>query len=223
GQASAPLDDYLVWISPNVKLTVPTTREATANTLLHALKPFDEVLRELATASRLAYFQTSTNRNALAVLRGDRHENVSLIRLHMLFQVRALALLANGQTSEAAEDLLTGLRFARLAGESPDAESLARTQILLARSLQPLWEGIVEHRWTQPQLVAFQGELARFNLLADYTNAVRRVVLANIEIWRAIGIRRDAVPSPHLAEYARTTVYPMQPRVWWLDSCSLLY
>ena len=223
GQASAPLDDYLAWIFPTVKVSGLLTREAAADALLQALKPFDERLRELAAASHLPYFQTSTNRNALAILRVDRPANVSLVRLHMLFQVRALASLANEQTSEAAEDFLTGLRFARLVGQAPDAESLARTQILLARSLQPLWEGIVEHRWSQPQLVSFQSELARFNLLADYTNAVRRVVLANIEIWRIIGNQRDGVSSPELATLARTVDWPMQPRGWWLDSCSQLY
>jgi len=58
-------------------------------------------------------------------------------------------------------------------------------------------------------------------LLADYTNVVRRVVLANIEIWRAIGNR--TVPAHQLADYPSTTGSPRQPHAWWLDSCLLLY
>src|ERR1019366_10084672 len=87
---------------------------------------------------------------------------------------------------DAAEDVLAGFRLARLARQLPDAEATARVKGLLTRSLQPLWEGLSQQAWTEPQLAAFQHELAGFNLLADYTNAVRRVVLAHIELWRAI-------------------------------------
>ena len=107
-----------------------------------------------------------------------------LERLHLLFQVRACASLALGQNADAAEDVLAGLRLARLARQLPDARSTVRAQLFLTRSLQPLWEGLSQHAWTETQLAAFQHELAGFNLLADYTNAVRRVVLAHIEVWR---------------------------------------
>src|SRR4030095_8263631 len=102
------------------------------------------------------------NRNALTVLREAQRENATLMRLHMLFQIRACAEIAAHRDAEAGEDLLTGLRLANLARQIPDTTSSISTQVLLTRSLQPLWEGIVQHRWTEPQLVSFQNELRRF-------------------------------------------------------------
>src|SRR5262249_15287810 len=149
-------------------------------------QPHEVTLRALSEATRLPYFQPSSNRGAQAVLDPARAVDVGFERLHMLLQIRACALLATNRNVEAAENVLTGLQLARLARQAPDAQSPTRAQTLLARSLQPIWEGIVEQRWTEAQLAAFQNELSRFNLLADHTNAVRRVVLANIEIWRGI-------------------------------------
>jgi hypothetical protein len=107
----------------------------------------------------------------------------------------------------------------------PDAGSSVRLQELLARSLQPLWEGLSRQAWTDPQLAAFQHELAGFNLLADYTNAVRRVVVAHIELWREMGTRPEshiALPESD-AGYMAGAVWQLQPRAWWLDSCIQLH
>jgi hypothetical protein len=92
---------------------------------------------------------------------------------------------------------------------------------MLARSLQPLWEGIIEQRWSDEQLIRFQSELGRFNLLADYTNAVRRVVLAHIESWRAASSRANAKVPLRLDP--QNTFSGFQPRAWWLDNCIQLY
>jgi hypothetical protein len=130
-----------------------------------------------------------------------------------------------GQNADAAEDVLAGLRLARLARQLPDARSSVRVQVLLTRSLQPLWEGLSQQAWTEPQLAALQHELAGFNLLADYTNAVRRVVLAHIEVWCAIPsstvsyIALPASDGGNLSEPA----WQLQPRAWWFENCIQLY
>jgi hypothetical protein len=88
-----------------------------------------------------------------------------------------------------------------------------------------LWEGLSQHAWTEPQLAAFQRELAGFNLLADYTNAVRRVVLAYIEVWRAIpdGANPAIVLPATDGSYVRERAWQLQPRAWWFESCIQLY
>ncbi len=121
--------------------------------------------------------------------------------------------------------MLAGLRLARLARQLPDAGSTVRVQVLLARSLQPLWEGLSQQAWTEPQLAAFQHELAGFNLLADYTNAVRRVVLAHIEVWRAIPDSTNpyiALPASD-GGYLSEPAWQLQPRAWWFESCIQLH
>jgi hypothetical protein len=97
-----------------------------------------------------------------------------------------------------------------------------RVQGLLARSLQPLWEGLSQKAWTEPELAAFQHELARFDLLADYTNAVRRVVLANTDIWSQIPDGAKADPALSSA-YVRGPAWELQPRAWWYESCIQLH
>jgi hypothetical protein len=96
-------------------------------------------------------------------------------------------------------------------------------QSMTVRSLQPIWEGIADHRWSDAQLADFQAALAGFNHLADYTNAVRRVVLANIELWRAFPSNQQTVSLPQSGGYVQRTEWDFQPRSWWLDSCIQLY
>src|SRR5262245_6441301 len=79
-------------------------------------------------------------------------------------------------------------------------------------------------RWSEPQLAAFQTELTRFNLLSDYTNAVRRVVLASLETWRAIAeTKTPSVRLPQGGVYVPQREWAWQPQVWWYDNAIQLY
>jgi ABC-type transport system involved in multi-copper enzyme maturation permease subunit len=203
-----------------------TSRSGGAAAILESLRPQEGLLRELAVAAaRLPAFQTATNRDALAVLRPPGEQALMLERLHHLFLMRACASLALERDTDAAEDVRAGLRLAQLARQLPDVRSTERVQGLLTSSLQPLWEGLSQHAWLEPQLAQFQHDLADFNLLADFTNAVRRVALAYIEVWRAIpdGTRSPvALPSPDGGSWGEA-VWQLQPRAWWFENCLQLY
>jgi len=203
-----------------------TNRAGSAAQVLQALAPHEVKMRALAEAARLPFFQISTNRTALAVLHADREELQLLEQVHFLFQLRSCAQLGANHTPAAAEDLLTCLRLAGLARQATDTRSSQRAQTMLAASLQSLWEGLVQHQWIESQLAAFQQELAGFNFLADYTNAVQRAVLAHIEVWRA---RSEAKPPsmtslPVLVPQAvNIAQLQWQPRAWWLADCIQLH
>jgi hypothetical protein len=221
-QTNAALRPFVGWTSQPTGGGPGTKRAEDAAAVLRELESHSELLRELAAAAaRLPALLSSANRDARAVLHPLLEPMLTVERLHLLFQVRGCASLALGRNADAAEDVLAGLHLARLARQLPDVRSTVRVQWLLARSLQPIWEGLDQHAWTEPQLAAFQHELAGFNLLADYTNAVRRVVLAHIEVWRAI----PDSPNPQKALLALSgynlsePVWQMQPRAWWFDSC----
>ena len=201
-----------------------TNRAEAAAAVVQGFLPHDEVMNALAEAARLPFFQVFTNRTAATVLRPVAPELQALEQVHYLFQVRACARLAGNDIAAAREDLLTCLRLANLARQSPDVRSSARAQALLTASLQPLWEGLVQHQWTAPQLTAFQKELAGFNFLADYTNAVPRVVLAQIEIWLARS--KEQSPSLRMPQgrgNAEAWVRSRQPRAWWFADCIQLH
>jgi hypothetical protein len=150
---------------------------------------------------------------------------VELKRLHFLFELRASAQLALSCPEDAGEDVLVGLRLVGLTRQSPDATTSTRVQVMLAESLQPLWEGMAERRWREPQLAAFQAQLEAFDLLSDYTNAVHRLVRSYIEVWSRIpdgGPQRKTLPAP-VGWSDPTPAQNLQPRAWWFESCIQLY
>lgn len=218
-------DQHLTWMRSNPRQVQSTDRREAASVVLDGLQPLAETLRAAAKAAHLPFFQSSTNRDAAAVLHGNRRALSALERLQFLFQLRATGRLALNRPTEAGDDLLTSLRLARLARQSPDMRASVAVQVMLARSLQPLWEGLAEHRWSEPQLAAIQKELAEFNLLSDHTNAIQRVVRAHIEVWCQIpdATSRQAATLPSGDWAARTPAQHLQPRAWWFDSCIQLY
>jgi ABC-type Na+ efflux pump permease subunit len=218
-------DTQLGWVAPNFKAPTVKDRTNSARTVLNTLLPLQADLAGLASATRLPFYQASTNRGIAVVFEANLREHLALEQLHYLFQLRAEAALTLDRPQEAGEDVMTSLRIAGLAKQSPDVAAPRRVQFLLARTLQPVWEGIVEHRWRDAQLAAFQIELTRFNLLADHTNAVGRVVRAYLEAWRAIPEGRttgDALTQAG-SVYVQGDVWALQPRVWWYDNCIQLY
>jgi hypothetical protein len=218
-------DPPLKWIVPEFSPSAVESRKTSASAVSDGLKPLQDDMAAVALAAHLPFFQVTTHRDPAAVLQSNSRELVTLQRLHFVFQLRASALLALSRETEAGEDVLTGLRLAQLARQSPDVKSTLRVQTLLACSLQPLWEGLAEHRWSEPQLAAFQKELARFELLSDHTNAIRRIVLAHVETWRTYP---DAKAQPGSVPqaggvYVRRREWAWHPRTWWYDNCRQLY
>ena len=202
-----------------------TNRLETARLTLEGLEPESEMLAAIAAAAQRPFFQSATNRDASAVMQTDRPALSMIERLQFLFQLRACARAALDRTPEAADDVLTSLRMARLAPQSPDARAAIRAQFMVTRSLQPIWEGLAERRWNAEQLEAFQTELARFHLLANHTNSIQRVVMAYIELWRTIPAGKTVPRS--VMQPGGNPVYqpawPFLPRAWWLASCVQLY
>ena len=225
GQRFAPLSEYVRLAFERVPAGLNTNRLDVAPVILEGLQRHREILQDISLAARLPHFQLSTNRNAMAVLHADEVAISTLQRLHFLFCVRASASLAADRNPDAGEDVLTSLRLARLARQLPDVESATRTQEMLVRSFQPLWEGLAEHGWNEPQLSAFQEELLKFDPMADFTNAVRRVVLAHIDIWRvypAAKVQPHSVPVSGNS-YLEVEGAVLRPRAWWFDDCIRLY
>jgi len=221
----APLGKFARYIDSERVPDESIDNSTAAPIILKALQRHDETFRALSIAAQLPSFQVTTNRTALAVLQPRQQELQVLDRLHFLFTIRANARLETGEVTGAEEDLLTSLRLARLAGQSPDEKSPVRGQVMLARSLQPLWEGLAGHKWNESHLAALQSELDRFNLLVSYTNAVHRLVLANIEIWKEVPGSKTAKISLPAANggFYRNSNWQGQPRAWWYYNCIELY
>jgi len=53
---------------------------------------------------------------------------------------------------------------------------------ILQIALQPVWEGLAEHKWSDGQLAGLDAELAKINFLADYEYSVRSERAAHVKI-----------------------------------------
>ena len=89
-----------------------------------------------------------------------------------ILQVRALLALQEGRTEDAFQDVATLLRLTRQFRNEPLLILQLLRSTLGRLALQPLWEGLDRHAWTQPQLAALQ-ELADQDLLASLARAWR--------------------------------------------------
>jgi hypothetical protein len=102
-----------------------------------------------------------------------------------LFEIRACAELATGDSARAMDDAAACLRISEsVAGEPLLISHLVRVATL-SLALQPVWEGLQERRWNDAQLAEFQGRL-RMNLLAELARSLDggERVLATLEIER---------------------------------------
>lgn len=140
-----------------------------AQGVLLALAPLETELKQLkadAAARRRALFPVHWEEGFdallphLAIIRG----NVGLLRLH------AVALLAEGRTDEAMDDLRLAFRLGDCLEPEPLIISTLVRISIDTLALQVLWEGCLDHRWNQSQLE----ELGRLLATRDYLAEIRR-------------------------------------------------
>lgn len=224
-QSNAPFTRQLDWINPKSSAGVNQPRSQAAAEIWNGLQPLQADLNALARAAQLPFFQVTTNRNAAAVCNANSRELAAVEQLNFLFQLRASALLELNREAEAGADVLTALQLAQLARQAPDLKSSMRVQVMLAQTLQPIWDGLAKQRWPEAQLRMFQNELARFDLLSDHTNTIHRVVLAYLETWRALPEAKPGGEStaPGGSPQSPQLELDWLPRVWRYDACIQLH
>ena len=84
-----------------------------------------------------------------------------------------MASLKVGDNPTALEDVKLSFRLAEAVHSEPILISYLVRIALLQIALQPVWEGLADHLWTDAELAAIAAELDRLDLLADYHLAMR--------------------------------------------------
>jgi len=102
--------------------------------------------------------------------------------------LHANASLKAGDRSTAVEDLKLLFRLMDSIRNEPILISHLVRMAVLQIGLQPVWEGLADQRWTDPELNALDGELGRLDFLADYQGAVRGERACNL--WAVDYIRK---------------------------------
>jgi hypothetical protein len=87
--------------------------------------------------------------------------------------LRAVAALRAGETQIAWRDVETLNRLQAALQKEPLLISLLVRATILAKLEQPVWEGVVDRRWSAAQLQQLQDLLGRIDLTRDYLWAVR--------------------------------------------------
>jgi hypothetical protein len=142
--------------------------------VLFALSKFDSSVEELRQASQRPYASVPLNyedgfssaSSLLPVL-------AELKRCTQVLQLRAVAELADGQSAKALDDVKLLLYLNNSLRNSPFLISHLVRFAIVAYTLQPIWEGLAEHKWSDEQLIALDAELTKVDFLADYELIMR--------------------------------------------------
>jgi hypothetical protein len=171
---------YRAAVQTNRELPVATNEfpvapqeQSPAQDVLLALSGYDSAIEELRAAAKLPYSRFP--------LEYDKDDPADIFLPHLAalksssqtLQLRALAELQLGQSDKAGAD--TELIF-HLIGASHNEPFLISHLVRVAMvniALQPIYEGLAHHKWSDAQLVALDSELVKLDFLADYQRSMR--------------------------------------------------
>lgn len=194
---SVDLIQWCRFIDTNSTNVASSPQEA-ARGVLKTLAAFDAELDELAAASERPH----------SVFRLDYSENVRMLLPHLAVlkgidqtvRLRAVANLAAGQKQQAVDDVKLGLRLAEALKKEPLLSSQLVRIAMLQLSIQPIWEGVVRHQWSEGELRQIQSALSQVAVLEDYGPALRgERALGNAAIDE---LRMGKIPLSNLGDVA---------------------
>jgi hypothetical protein len=151
---------------------LPQPQTPAADVLL-ALSKYDSTIEELRRASQLPYSRFPldyTNKVPAEILLPHLS---ALKQCSQVLQLRATAELENGQSEKSLADINLMLRLTDSIRSEPFLISHLVRLIVLEMALQPIWEGLAEHKWSDTQLVDLEQELGKLDILADLQFSMR--------------------------------------------------
>jgi hypothetical protein len=161
---NGPLKPGQTFASGNTGLA---DRAAAAPAVLEGMKPDQAAFAEIRAASTREFSRYPVNydlENPWSILLPH------LARIKQLCQrlsLQACAELALGQSGPALDDVKLSLALLDSMKSEPFLISLLVRGSCLQAAVQPVWEGLAEHRWTDAQLQELQARFLAFDFLAD--------------------------------------------------------
>jgi hypothetical protein len=176
---TAKMSDLKVWqnyyrtlVAKKNEFPVSSQPQTPAQDVLLALSKYDSMIEELREASRLPYSRFPLNYDSEDPAEILLPHLAYLKRCSQVLQLRALAELQNGQSEKALDDVKLSLRLADSIHTEPFLISHIDRIAILNLTLQPIYEGLAEHKWSDAQLVILDLELSKLDFLADYKFAM---------------------------------------------------
>ncbi|MBI4660580.1 MAG: hypothetical protein HY735_17220 [Verrucomicrobia bacterium] len=143
------------------------SRAKAAPGVLAGLKTHEPVFEELRAASRrsVSRYPLQYDVESPHVMSMPHTENLWAACRRL--ELRACAELAAGQSEAALEDVKLMLYLADSVRGEPIVISQWDRVSWFSRAVQPIWEGLTEHVWSQSQLQELATQLLRYDFLAD--------------------------------------------------------
>jgi hypothetical protein len=168
--------------------------QSPAQDVLLALSKYDATLEELRQASQMPYSRFP--------LEYDKEDPAAILLPHLaklkestiFLQLRAVAELQAGQSEQSVADIKL---MCYLIDSSRGEPFLISHLVRVAMSsfmLQPIYEGLAEHKWSDAQLAALDAELAKFDFLSDYQRSMRSEAVATAKLIDHIQHTRKISP-----------------------------
>lgn len=199
-----------------------------AQDVLLALSRFDPVIQQLRQAG-----QRPASRFPLDYDDEDPAEILlphlaALKRCSQILQLRAIAELQNGQADQALADVKLNLRLIDSMRTEPFIITHLVRIAMLQITLQPVWEGLKDHRWSDAQLAELDSEFGNFNFPADYKFSIRGERVMHIKIldwierkrsryWLLFNVMDSDSRNEMNSFFTAVKIYLM-PRGWYCQS-----
>jgi hypothetical protein len=135
------------------KLGVP------AADVLLALSKYDADIEELRAASRLTNSRFPLNYDAKFPYEVYLMHLAPIKSCSAVMQLRAIAELENGESSKALDDIRLILRLVNSIRTEPFSISQLIRADIAKMGVQPIWEGLAKHQWSDAQLADIEREL----------------------------------------------------------------
>lgn len=176
----------------------PEERAAAASAVLEALKVYQPALDELRVASKRPYVRYPI------VYKLDDPFSILLPHLAKLkgivlaLKVQASAELAAGRMDDAFADVMFMLWIADSMKNEPFLiDQLVRIACMQI-TMQPIWEGLASHKWSDAQLEKLQRRLSQFDYIADIQGPIASERAASVGVIQRL--RRDSSSRPGLMD-----------------------
>jgi len=144
---------------------IPTQPQSPGADVLLALSKYYNAIEELREASHRPRSRFPVSDQAANILVSARP--YGLVPSSEVLELRAVAELSLSKTDKAWADLKLIFRLAESLRLQPSSQSQLARIDLVGLALQPIWEGLVERRWSEANLAEVEGELGDLDFLSD--------------------------------------------------------
>jgi hypothetical protein len=151
---------------------VPAQPGSPAGDVLLALSKYDGPIAELRAASQLPAARYPVNYDSESPWEIYLPHLAPLKTCAQTLRLRSVAELQDSQPQQALDDVCLGLQLSDKVRNEPILISHLVRIAMVQLMLQPVWEGLAQHRWSEAQLVTLDAELATVDFFPGYRLAL---------------------------------------------------